>query len=92
MLSDWLDKMVLIDCQQGLAKLTSGAAQLIIADPPYNLNKDFGVWKELEQKHRWLSWSKAWLRECERILQPGGSVFVYGIHHHLCWLQCYLYN
>lgn len=92
MLTEWLDQIVVIDCQEGLAKLPSASAQLIIADPPYNLNKDFGVWKESEQKHRWLSWSKAWLRECERILSPGGSVFVYGIHHHLCWLQCYLYE
>jgi site-specific DNA-methyltransferase (adenine-specific) len=25
-------------------------------------------------------------------LKPGGSIFVYGIHHHLCWLQCYMYE
>lgn len=92
MLTEWLDRIVVIDCQEGLAKLPSASAQLIIADPPYNLNKDFGIWKEAEQKHRWLSWSKLWLHECERILRPGGSIFVYGIHHHLCWLQCYLYE
>lgn len=92
MLSQWLDQIVLVDCHEGLAQLPAACADLIIADPPYNLNKDFGVWKEVEQKHRWLDWCKAWLRNCERILKPGGSIFVYGIHHHLCWLQCYLYE
>ena len=91
-LSDWLDQIIVTDCQEALAKLPSASARLIIADPPYNLNKDFGIWKESEQKDRWLKWSKAWLRECERVLSPGGSIFVYGIHHHLCWLQCYLYE
>jgi len=75
-----------------MRSLPSNCAQLLIADPPYNLNKDFGEWKELENKDRWLSWSKEWLAEAKRILAPGGSIFVYGIHHHLCWLQCFLYE
>jgi site-specific DNA-methyltransferase (adenine-specific) len=92
MLQEWRDSIVVLDCEEALAELPAGCCELIIADPPYNLNKDFGVWKESEHKHRWLRWCKAWLRQCERILKPGGSIFVYGIHHHLCWLQCYLYE
>jgi len=92
MLSEWLDRIVISDCQEGLAQLPATCADLIIADPPYNLNKDFGIWKEMEQKHRWLDWCKGWLRQCERILKPNGTIFVYGIHHHLCWLQCYMYE
>ena len=92
MLNEWFDQIVLIDCQDGLAHLPPACADLIIADPPYNLNKDFGVWKELEQKPRWLEWCKRWLQQCERILKPNGNIFVYGIHHHLCWLHCYMYE
>jgi site-specific DNA-methyltransferase (adenine-specific) len=92
MLNTWLDQVVLVDCLEALDQLPAACADLIIADPPYNLNKDFGVWREIEHKHRWLDWCKTWLRQCERILKPGGSIFVYGIHHHLCWLQCYLYE
>ena len=92
MISEWLDRIVVIDCQEALAQLPEACADLIIADPPYNLNKDFGIWKETEQKHRWLDWCKSWLLQCERILKPNGNIFVYGIHHHLCWLQCYMYQ
>ena len=60
--------------------------------PPYNLNKDFGLWKERDRRQEWLPWSKRWLNEAKRILRPGGNLFVYGIHRHLCWLQCYLYE
>ena len=80
------------DCIQGMRNLPEGCSQLIIADPPYNLNKDFGEWKESEKKQEWLSWSKEWLSEAKRLLAPGGSIFVYGIHHHLCWLQCHMYE
>lgn len=87
-----LNQIVSGDCIEGMRGLPSDCVHLLIADPPYNLNKDFGEWKELEKKDQWLDWSKEWLAEAERILAPGGSIFVYGIHHHLCWLQCFLYE
>jgi len=87
-----LDTIVVGDCIEGMRNLPDSCAALIIADPPYNLNKDFGSWKELERKTEWLPWSKKWLSECMRIMRPGANIFVYGIHHHLCWLQCHMYE
>lgn len=80
------------DCILGMKELPDECADLVVADPPYNLNKDFGVWNESERKNEWLPWSRRWLDEVKRILKPGGNVFVYGIHHHLCWIQCYMYE
>jgi site-specific DNA-methyltransferase (adenine-specific) len=87
-----VSRLIQGDCLEELAKLPAASAQLIIADPPYNLGKDFGIWNEDKESSRWLPWSKEWLRACERVLAPNGSIFVYGIHRHLCWLQCYLYE
>jgi site-specific DNA-methyltransferase (adenine-specific)/adenine-specific DNA-methyltransferase len=87
-----LNHIFLEDCIEGMLKLPDDYVQLIIADPPYNLNKDFGKWKEVEKKNEWLPWSKKWLKESKRVLTTGGNIFVYGIHHHLCWLQCYMYE
>lgn len=80
------------DCLLGMKSVASDSVPLIIADPPYNLNKDFGVWKESEKKSEWLSWTKEWVAECVRVMKPGGAIFVYGIHRHLCWIQCFLYE
>lgn len=87
-----LDTIVEGDCIAGMRALPADSVHLIIADPPYNLNKDFGEWKERKQRERWLPWSQEWIDECNRLLAPGGSIFIYGIHHHLCWIQCYLYD
>lgn len=87
-----VNRILQADCLDGLRKLPDECANLIIADPPYNLGKDFGVWKEKERGATWLSWSKEWVGECVRVLSPGGSIFVYGIHRHLCWIQCHLYD
>ena len=88
----YLDKITQGDCITEIKKISDDSIDLIIADPPYNLNKDFGEWKESKKKLEWLGWSKEWLNECKRVLKPGGSIFVYGIHHHLCWLQCHMYE
>ncbi|MFG0285933.1 MAG: DNA-methyltransferase [Phycisphaerales bacterium JB039] len=85
-------KIVLGDCIEGMSQLPSESVQLIVADPPYNLQKDFGIWRESENSDRWLQWSRSWLAECHRLLSSDGSIFVYGIHRHLCWLQCYMYE
>jgi site-specific DNA-methyltransferase (adenine-specific) len=87
-----VNRIVERDCLDGLRDLPDGCADLIIADPPYNLDKDFGPWKESERRETWLPWCKEWLNECARALKPGGSIFVYGIHRHLCWIQCHLYD
>lgn len=87
-----LDTIQQGDCIARMGALPDECAPLIVADPPYNVGKDFGEWKEHEQKDRWVSWSHDWLREANRVLAPGGNIFVYGIHHHLCWLQCFMYS
>jgi len=88
----YLNSILARDCIEGLQDLPDQCADLVVADPPYNLNKNFEVWKEAEKRNEWLPWSKAWLDEVKRITRPGGNIFVYGIHRHLCWLQCYMYE
>ena len=87
-----LDEVHVGDCIEWMRSMPDACVDLIIADPPYNLGKDFGAWKEQEQRAHWLPWSKEWLTECERLMKPGASIFVYGIHAHLCWIQCILYE
>lgn len=87
-----VDRIVLRDCIPGMRALPENGCNLIVADPPYNLNKDFGPWKETERKAEWRSWTREWLTEALRVLSPQGNIFVYGIHHHQCWVQCMMYE
>ena len=84
--------LILGDCVEGMKELDDGLFNLIIADPPYNLNKDFGLWKEAEKKDIWRGWMKEWLSQAFRVLSDTGNIFVYGIHHHQCWVQCIMYD
>ena len=82
------------DALELLSSLPDASANLVIADPPYSLEKDkeFGVGAFFNSREEWLNWCKHWLREVKRILTPSGNIFVYCIHHNSCFLQCYMYE
>jgi DNA modification methylase len=80
------------DCIELLRSVPDCCAQLVIADPPYNLGPKFGVDAEWVNDPAWLAWCGKWLSECERILTDDGNLFVYGIHHYLCLLHVRLYE
>ena len=81
------------DCVSFIQALDNKSVDLIIADPPYNLGKDFGNksdhWENVEG---WFEWCKQWINECIRVLKPSGSIFIYGIHRFICHIHCYLYE
>lgn len=61
-----------------LPTLESNSAQIIIADPPYNIGKDFGNNSDNQPMNDYLLWCEEWIKECLRILKPNGTMFIYG--------------
>ena len=82
------------DALEFLRTLPDACADLVIADPPYSLNKDreFGQGAFFESRDEWLAWCRQWLIEAKRVLNTTGNLFVYAIHHNSCFLQTYLYD
>jgi len=61
-----------------LPTLKDDSAQIIIADPPYNIGKDFGNDSDKQPMDDYLVWCEQWIKECLRILKPNGTMFIYG--------------
>ena len=51
---------------------------VVIADPPYNIGKDFGVTNDNMPLKKYLDWTEEWLGECFRLLAENGIIYVYG--------------
>jgi site-specific DNA-methyltransferase (adenine-specific) len=66
------------DSLEILPTLKSDSAQIVIADPPYNIGKDFGNASDKQPMDEYLEWCDKWITECLRILKPNGTMFVYG--------------
>ena len=60
-----------------LKKLPNFSVDLIVADPPYNLGKDYGKTKDNLEKKEYLEFSKEWLSECNRLLKPNGTIYIF---------------
>lgn len=61
-----------------LPTLDTDSAQIIIADPPYNIGKDFGNDSDKQPMDEYLLWCEKWIKECLRVLKPNGTMFIYG--------------
>lgn len=53
---------------------------VVIADPPYNIGKDFGNNNDSMPIEEYVSWCEQWLEQCFRLLSDTGLVYVYGFH------------
>jgi len=61
------------DCLDVLAKIPSDSIQLIVCDPPYNIQ--LAHWDDHTD---YISWASEWLAEAERVLAPTGSIAIFG--------------
>ena len=81
-----LNKIHHIDILKGLKKLEDHSVDIIIADPPYNIGKDFGVTIRKDLKE-YLKWSEKWIQEATRVLKPTGTMYIYGFSEILAHLS-----
>ena len=51
---------------------------IIIADPPYNIGKDFGNNKDTMPIGEYVEWSQKWIDSCWPVLADDGVIYVYG--------------
>ena len=52
---------------------------IIIADPPYNIGKDFGNNKDSLPLSDYIAWTGKWVSECFDLLAPNGLLYLYGL-------------
>jgi site-specific DNA-methyltransferase (adenine-specific) len=68
------------DCLELLGKVQAESVDTVFADPPFNVGKKYGAWKgDSRSEGDYLAWCHAWLKQCVRVLKPGGALFLYNI-------------
>ena len=76
----WMGEMIDIiqgDCIEKLKLIQSNSVDLIVADPPYNLGKDYGNGSDRQEFDDYMQFSKDWLSECHRVLRDDGTIYVF---------------
>jgi modification methylase len=91
------DAILLGDCVEELRRLPEASADLVFADPPYNLqlsgelhrpdqSRVDGVddaWDRFADFASYDAFTRAWLAECRRVLKPTGALWVIGSYHNI---------
>ncbi len=65
------------DAAHEMSRLPNASIDLIIADPPYNLGKDYGNNVDQKAWHEYVSFTRTWLSQAIRLLKPTGSIYVF---------------
>jgi len=65
-------RIVAGDAIAGMKKLRDASVRLIIADPPFTAEMYDGF-----KPSEYMNFATLWLRECARLLQPGGTLLFY---------------
>ncbi len=68
-----------------LSSLASSSADLIFADPPYNIKK--AEWGTFENQQEYVNWSLKWIEQAARVLKPTGTLYICGFSEVLADLK-----
>ena len=60
-----------------LKDIKDKSVDLIIADPPYNLGKDYGNNYDFKGFEDYLEFSKQWIEQAHRVLKNNGTIYVF---------------
>ncbi len=73
------DAVFCCDVLEMLERAPSGVFDLVVADPPYNLTKDFnGVTFRSTGLDQYEEWLDTWVPAIRRVLAPHGSLYICG--------------
>ena len=82
---------VLGDSVEILKKMKEKSVNLIFADAPYGIGKNFGndsdVWDSVEE---YVAWCKHWIDECMRILKDDGTMYFMTATQHMPYLDIFV--
>lgn len=75
--AEWLDRIQCCDALDGMAALPDASIDLIVADPPYNLGKDYGNDSDRRASDAYLEWTERWIDIALPKLKSTGSLYIF---------------
>jgi DNA modification methylase len=75
-MQEYRNKILHGDCIELLGRVTEPFADLVFADPPFNVGFRYDKYHDKLEKNNYLAWTRDWMAECVRLLLPHGSLYV----------------
>lgn len=70
------NRIVCGDCIEVLSKVCKPFADLIFADPPFNIGSKYDKYHDKVKRERYVAWTEDWMRACYDVLKEHGSFYI----------------
>ena len=71
-----INKIHNMDCLKGMKQLEDNSIHLIVTSPPYNIQKDYGIYKDDKSYEEYIKWLIMIFKESYRLIINGGRVVI----------------
>ncbi len=72
----FINKIICGDCIEVLGKVRKPFADLIFADPPFNIGYKYDKYNDKQKHENYIAWTKDWMGVCKKVLKPHGSFYI----------------
>ncbi|MEA3225353.1 MAG: DNA methyltransferase, partial [Planctomycetota bacterium] len=72
----FLNRIIQGDCIEVLGQARKPFADLIFADPPFNIGYKYDKYDDKVKSKNYIAWTKEWMSACKRIMKPHGSFYI----------------
>jgi len=71
-----LNRIICGDCIEVLGEIGEPFADLVFADPPFNIGYKYDKYYDKVKKTNYIAWTKEWMSVCKKVLRPHGSFYI----------------
>ncbi|MBE0537053.1 MAG: site-specific DNA-methyltransferase [Phycisphaerae bacterium] len=75
-MEEFKNKIVCGDCIEVLGTVREPFADLIFADPPFNIGYEYDTYDDVVDSEEYVAWTGKWMEACCNVLKPTGSFYV----------------
>jgi DNA modification methylase len=75
-MQEFLNKIICGDCIEILGKVKKPFADLVFADPPFNIGYKYDKYHDKVEKTNYINWTRDWMAACKNVLKPHGSFYI----------------
>ena len=73
---EWMNQILCGDCVELLRTAKGPFADLVFADPPFNIGYKYDRYDDQRASEKYLAWTRDWIGACVRVLKPHGSFYI----------------
>jgi site-specific DNA-methyltransferase (adenine-specific) len=75
-MQEFLNNIICGDCVEVLGEVNKPFADLIFADPPFNIGYKYDKYKDEVASEKYIDWTRQWMTACKKVLKPAGSLYI----------------